>query len=134
MGFIDMANGLSLISVNNIPMTDEPWANKGDFYRRIDIKQAARSLQLPFPLGKNLEISILSNDGIGNANWSESGLLLSDIKKDATIILRVGKPGSEADDQAALSHLKAARKKSRRWVERLKIPGTLGKHTVIGHD
>ncbi|MBT5928152.1 MAG: hypothetical protein HOH33_16210, partial [Verrucomicrobia bacterium] len=113
-------------TINEIEITDEPWATAGTFYRRIDLKQPIDHLELPLPTGEDLEVSILGKRRIDKVKITSNALILEKVQKNARVLIRVSNNNDASNDKIALRHLRSRRGPERRWTETLKVPGTLG--------
>lgn len=113
-------------SIKDIPISDEPWANKRTFFRRMDIRKSTDALQLPCPIGAGFNVHILSKKNIDQATWRNDHIQLTGVKEGASIIIGISKAKTVRYKRTALAHLNAPRKQTRRWPEVLKVPGTLG--------
>ena len=114
--------------IGALRIEDEPWSSKDAFYRRIDLKDAGKSLALPCRvMNDELKVEVIESKGVASARWSNGELKIQEIGKDARLIIRVSKEKKPSGEQTVLAHLKAERKIEKRWKEILKVPGELGK-------
>jgi len=113
-------------TINDVPMTDEPWATSDTFFRRIDIKKAAATIQIPCPVGEGFEVQFPVTHGVDRATWKNGHIHLTNAKEDTYVILSITKTPAPRHTKPALAHLKGQRKLTRRWPETLKVPGTQG--------
>ncbi len=113
-------------SINDINITDEPWAKKDVFYRRIDIKEPVNQLSIPIPLHQNFRIHLVDKRNIETVSITDEELRLSDVNPGAALIVRVSKDADSMFDEAAKAYLNTERKFERRWTETLEMPGALG--------
>lgn len=102
---------------------DEPWALAGTFFRRVDVSPTGH---LDLPLEEGLLPEIVSAKNV-EAAISNNILSLKNARKGASVIIRqFHQAPKSASPAAAISHLNTERKASRRWAEKITMPGTLG--------
>ncbi|MDA0751333.1 MAG: plastocyanin/azurin family copper-binding protein [Verrucomicrobia bacterium] len=112
-------------TINDIPISDEPWATSDTFFRRIDIKKATSTLQIPCPVGEGFEVQFPTTHRVSGAKWKNGHIHLTDTREDSFVILSITKTPAPRQTKPALDHLKMPRKLTRRWPETLKVPGTV---------
>ena len=113
--------------IGKIKIQDEPWATENAFYRRIDLLNSTEKLTIPCQVVDGaLKVKVIESKGVKNTEWKKGELFLSDIKSGAYIIVRVSKDKQPLKESSVLAHLKAERKKEKRWKEIIKAPGKLG--------
>ena len=114
--------------IDGVKVEDEPWGTKDAFYRRIDLKNDAKSLALPCRvIDEELKVKVVASIGTIAAAWSEGRIIIQEAKKNSTVIIRVAREQAPLGEAAVLSHLRAERKIEKRWKEILRVPGELGK-------
>jgi azurin len=114
--------------IGGVRIEDEPWATKDAFYRRIDLRDAGKSLALPCRVMDGaLKVHVVESKGVTSARWSEGKIQIQGANKNAHLIIRVSKEKKPANEAAVLAHLRAERKIEKRWKEVLRVPGELGK-------
>jgi hypothetical protein len=106
-------------------ITDEPWASKDAFYRRIDLQEARGKISLPCPIEEPYKLTTDRADGV-TATWEKGTITLASTQANATVILRISKTENPSGDRDAHTHLLAERKIEKRWSEVIQSTGSLG--------
>ncbi len=114
-------------SIEGVGIADEPWATSNAFYRRVDLKQAATRLQVPFPLANGLKAVVVSQNKVGEVVVKNGSLLINEAQAGASVIVRVSSDANPSAETEALRLLASPRSLERRWKESLTMPVTLGK-------
>ena len=109
--------------IGEVTLLDEPWGDADSFYRRIDLTPTGH---LDLPLGNDLTTEIISAKNV-EAALSGSLLSFKSAAQGASVIIRQSKNSEASSQSAAVAHLQAPRKLTKRWTETIAAPGTLGK-------
>ena len=116
--------------IGQTKISDEPWASKSGFYRRIDFSGLSRKLELPCPIGNGHIATVVQASPETKAEWKDGKLSLSGQSQQGSLILKISTKENISSNPEAIAHLNAPRKISKRWNEVLKMPGKLGEPKV----
>ena len=112
--------------IGQTKISDEPWASKSGFYRRIDFSGLSGKLELPCPIGNGYQATVVQAATETNAEWKDGKLSLSGQSQQGSLILKISAKGNSSPDPEVIAHLNSPRKISKRWNEVLNMPGKLG--------
>ena len=108
--------------IGSTRILDEPYALHGTFFRRIDVSPTGH---LDLPLEKGLLPDIVSAINV-EAAITNNILSLKNARKGASVIIRQFHQAPKSGTAVTIPYLNTERKATRRWTEKITMPGTLG--------
>ena len=108
--------------IGQTKISDEPWASKSGFYRRIDFAGLSGKLELPCPIGNGYLTTVVQVAPETKAEWKDGELSISGQSQQGSLILKISAKGNSSPDPEVIAHLNSPAKNLQEMERGVKHP------------